>query len=196
MTGLEKIQEKILAQSKINCDAIIAQSNEKAKEILIAARMKADELSHQIITDAEALSEKKKQLAKSGAETITRNRYLEVRNAIINDIISAAYEEIEKLSDEEYFDLIKKLCIKNITPGEYVMQLNMVDLARIPDGFEDSINAEIYETAAVFIKKEAADIENGFILSGNGIEINCTFRAVFDSNMDNLKDMLNNKLFA
>lgn len=196
MTGLEKIQEKILAQSKTSCDAIIAKSNEQAKEILIAARIKSEELSRQIISDAEALSEKKKLLAKSGAETITRNRYLEVRNAIINDIISAAYEEIERLSDEEYFDLLRRLCIKNITPGEYVMHLNMVDLARIPDGFEDSINAEIYETAAVFIKNEAADIENGFILSGNGIEINCTFRAVFDSNMDNLKDMLNNKLFA
>ncbi len=196
MTGLEKIQEKILAQSKTNCDQIIEKANRQAKEILISARLKSEELSKKIISDAEALSEKKKLHAKSSAETITRNRYLEVRNAIINDIISAAYEEIEKLSDEEYFDLLKKLCIKNITPGEYVMHLNSVDLARIPDGFEDSINSEIYKTAAVFIKKEAANIENGFILSGNGIEINCTFRAVFDANMDNLKDTLNNKLFG
>ncbi len=196
MTGLEKIQEKILAQSKTECDRIIAKANEEAKAILINARQKANEMSEEIIRDAEALSEKKNILAKSGAETITRNRYLEVRNAIINDIISAAYEEIEKLSDEEYFDMLRKICIKNITPGEYVMHLNSVDLARLPDGFEDSINSEIYETAAVFIKKEAADIENGFILSGNGIEINCTFRAVFDEHMDNLKHRLNKELFS
>ena len=196
MTGLEKIQEKILAQSKTECDRIIAKANEEAKAILINARQKANEMSEEIIRDAEALSEKKSILAKSGAETITRNRYLEVRNAIINDIISAAYEEIEKLSDDEYFDMLRRLCIKNITPGEYVMHLNSVDLARLPDGFEDSINSEIYETAAVFIKKEAADIENGFILSGNGIEINCTFRAVFDEHMDNLKDRLNKELFS
>ena len=88
MTGLEKIQEKILAQSKTNCDAIIAKANAQAKEILIAARLKAEEVSQQIITDAEELSEKKKHLAKSGAETITRNRYLEVRNAIINNLRS------------------------------------------------------------------------------------------------------------
>ena len=195
MTGLEKIQEKILAQSKINCDNIVAQANAKAKEILIASRLKAEEMSAEIISDAEAAAQNKKLLAKSSAETLTRNRYLEVRNAIINDIISAAYEEIERLSDGEYFDLIKKLCIKYISPGEYVMHLNMVDLARLPENFEDSINSEIYETAAVFIKNEPAEIENGFILSGNGVEINCTFRAVFDSEMDNLKDMLNSKLF-
>ena len=195
MTGLEKIQEKILDQSKADCDVIISKANQKAKEILINARMRAEELSAKIISDAEELSEKKKLLAKSTAESITRNRYLEVRNAIINDIISAAYEELERLSDEEYFEIIKKLCIKNIAPGEYVMHLNSVDLARLPDGFEDSINAEIYETAAVFIKKEAADIENGFILSSDGVEINCTFRAVFDEKMDSLKDVLNKELF-
>lgn len=195
MTGLEKIQEKILAQSKLSCDSIIAKANAEAKEILISARIKAEKLSADIISEAEELSERKKLLAKGSAETITRNRYLEVRNAIINDIISAAYEEIERLSDEEYFDLLKRLCIKNIAPGEYIMHLNMVDLARLPEGFEDSINAEVYETSAVFVKNEPAEIENGFILSGNGVEINCTFRAVFDENMDNLKDMLNKKLF-
>lgn len=196
MTGLEKIQEKILAQSKVNCDQIVAKANEEAKAILISAREKATELSDEIIRNAEALSEKKNILAKSGAESITRNRYLEVRTAIINDIISAAYEEIEKFSDEEYFDILRKLCIKNITPGEYVMHLNSVDLARLPEGFEDSINSEIYKTAAVFIKKEAAEIENGFILTGDGVEINCTFRAVFDEHMDNLKDRLNKELFS
>lgn len=195
MTGLEKIKEKILAQSKADCDLIIAKANEEAKSILINARQKAAELSNEIIHQAELLSEKKNVLAKSGAESITRNRYLEVRNAIINDIISAAYEEIEKMTDEEYFDILRKLCVKSIAPGEYTMHLNSVDLARLPDDFEDSINSQIYETAAVFIKKEAADIENGFILSGNGVEINCTFRAVFDEHMDNLKDRLNRELF-
>ena len=92
--------------------------------------------------------------------------------------------------------MLRKICIKNITPGEYVMHLNSVDLARLPDGFEDSINSEIYKKAAVFIKKEAADIENGFILSSDGVEINCTFRAVFDEHMDILKDRLNKELFS
>ena len=195
MTGLEKIKEKILAQAKTVCDEIITAANEEAKNILINARHKASELNAEIIRNAELAADRKNILAKSGAETLTRNRYLEVRNAIINDIISAAYEEIEHFSDEEYFDILRKLCIKNITPGEYVMHLNSVDLARVPEDFEDSINAVIYEKAAVFIKKEAADIENGFILTADGVEINCTFRALFDENMDNLKDMLNGFLF-
>ena len=196
MTGLEKIQEKILAQAEENCGRIIAAANEEAKSILINARQVAAESAEKIIKDAELISDKKNLLARSGAESITRNRYLEVRNAIINDIISAAYEEIEKFSDEDYFDIMRKLCIKNVSSGEFIMYLNGRDLARLPDGFEDSINSVIYESSAVYVKKEPVEIDNGFILKSDGIEINCTFRAIFDENMDNLKDLLNRELFS
>ena len=76
------------------------------------------------------------------------------------------------------------------------MYLNGRDLARLPDDFEDSINSVIYETSAVYVKKEPVDIDNGFILKSDGVEINCSFRAVFDENMDNLKDLLNRELFS
>lgn len=196
MTGLEKIQEKILAQSSENCNAIISQANQQAKEILINARNNAAIEADKIIKNAEAVSNRKNIIARSGAEAITRNRYLEVRNAIINDIISAAYEELEKISDDEYFEYLKKLCIKNISDGEFVMYLNSHDLERLPDNFEDSINSVVYKTSAVYVKKEPIDIDNGFILKNDRLEINCTFRAVFDENMDSLKDRLNKELFC
>lgn len=196
MTGLEKIQEKILAGSEENCERIIMQANEEAKAILIAARQQAAEKAEAIIKSAEKLAEKKQLLAKSGAESITRNRYLEVRNAIINDIISAAYEEIDNFSDEEYFDIIRKLCIKNVDRGEFIMFFNSRDLQRLPEDFEDSINAVVYKDSTVYVKKEPVEIENGFILKNNGIDINCTFRALFDENMDEIKDILNKKLFS
>lgn len=196
MTGLEKIQAKILAQSDENCEKIIAKANEEAKAILINARQTASEAAQKIIKDAEMNSDKKQLLAKSGAESITRNRYLEVRNAIINDIVSAAYEEIEKLSDDEYFDMLRKICIKNIASGEFIMYLNSRDLNRLPEGFEDSINSVVYKTSAVYVKKESIDIENGFVLKSDVIEINCTFKALFDENMEDIKDRLNKELFG
>ena len=197
MTGLEKIQEKILAQSKLNCENIISAANEEAKNILIEARQKAQQAYNEIISNATELSFKKNNLAKSGAEAISRNRYLEVRNAIINDIISAAYEEIDKMTDDEYFDLLRNLCVKNISPGEYIMFFNSRDLNRLPEDFEDSLNSVIYKTSAVFItKEEPINIPHGFILKGDGVEINCTLRAVFDANMDRLRDSLNAKLFS
>ncbi len=195
MTGLDKISEQILSQSKLNCEKIIKKANDEAKSILIQARTTALKKAEEIVRSAEETAKIKNLIAKGNAESITRNRYLDIRNAILNDVLSAAYEEVEKMDDEKYFDMLKKLCLKNVCTGECKMHLNSFDLSRLPSDFEESINSEIYESGAVCVSKEAVDIENGFILNYGDIEINCTLKAVFDEKMDELKDMLNVALF-
>lgn len=195
MTGLDRIIEKILLQSQENCNAILNEASAEVKKIITEAREKANKESSAIISKATADAKKIESVAKSSAESITRNRYLEIRNAILNDIISAAYLEIEKFSDEDYFAMLKRLCIKNVLEGECEMHLSGYDIGRLPDDFEMSINSEIYEKGAVHISDTPADIENGFVLSYGDIEINCTLKAVFDENMDKLKDMLSTALF-
>lgn len=195
MTGLDRIIEKILLQSQENCNAILNDAAAQVKKIISQARAEANKQSDEIVAKANAEAKKIKAVAKSSAESITRNRYLEIRNAILNDIISAAYLEIEKFSDEEYFDMLRRLCIKNVLEGECEMSLSGYDLGRLPDDFEMSINSEIYEKGAVHISGVPGDIENGFILHYGDIEINCSLKAVFDENMDALKDMLSTALF-
>ena len=104
--------------------------------------------------------------------------------------------QIGTFDDEQYFDLLLRLCIRNAEKGEGVLYLNARDLAYMPQDFEQSINAAIYETGAVQVSREPKDIENGFVLVYGDIEVNCTLRAVFDERMDALKDLLHPLLFA
>lgn len=196
MTGIEKITERILLEAQKSCEQILADGALKVKEILAQAKIDGDSKAKEIVDFAEAQAAKKNAIAKSSAESITRNRYLEIRNAILNDIISAAYETIERLSDEEYFELIKKLCYKHIQNGECVMYMNGTDLFRLPKNFEDEINSEVFEKGAVHVSDSPVDIENGFILVYEGFEVNCTFRAIFDESMENLKFTLSKELFS
>ncbi len=196
MTGLEKIIQKIEEQSRENCEKLFAQTQLNIKKMIAEAREEGNRRANEIVALAQKEADKKNAVSKSTAESITRNRYLEIRNAILNDIISAAYLEIENFSDDEYFDMIFSLCRKNIQPGECTMLMNGYDLSRLPVDFETRINSEVFETAAVVISKKAVDIENGFILDYGNVRVNCTFRAVFDENMDRLKDMLSKELFA
>lgn len=195
MTGLDRITQMINEEAAIEGQKIIKEASAEVKKIIAESRVKAAKLSKEIVDKARKEADLITATAKGNAEAITRNRYLEIRNAILNDVISAAYLEIEKLSDEEYFDLIRKLCVKYIQPGECTMFMNGYDLGRLPQDFELEINSEVFEKSAVYISKQAVDIENGFILSYGQIEINCTFKAVFDENMDNLKDMLSPFMF-
>ena len=195
MTGLDKILSKIEQESAQKAEATLADANQKAKQILVEAQQAADEKAAVLIEKAQQEAQRKVTAARASAETLTRTNYLTVRNAVVNDVISAAYEAIESMSDEDYFDLLFSLCVKNVEKSECKLYLNRRDLARCPADFEDRINQTVYETGAVQVAKEPKDIENGFVLVYGDMEVNCTLRAVFDEKMDALKDQLNPLLF-
>ena len=195
MTGLDKILSKIEQESAQKAEATLADANQKAKQILAEAQQAADEKAAVLIEKAQQEAQRKVTAARASAETLTRTNYLTVRNAVVNDVISAAYEAIESMSDEDYFDLLFSLCVKNVEKSECKLYLNRRDLARCPADFEDRINQAVYETGAVQVAKEPKDIENGFVLVYGDMEVNCTLRAVFDEKMDALKDQLNPLLF-
>ena len=196
MTGIEKIVEKIREESLRKCEATIAEAKENGAEIIFEEKQKAQKEAEKIIADGKKLAEKKVSAARSSAETISKTRYLEVKNAIVNDIIAAAFEKIEAMSDEEYFALLLSLCEKNVESGEGTMFLSARDLERVPKDFEESINSLVYEKGAVRLSKTPKEIENGFVLVYGNIEVNCTLRAVFDEKLDTLRDALCKELFT
>ena len=145
MTGLERIVEKISAENKQVSDEIIANATEQANQLLARARQKANEKAQSVTDDARKQADRMIGIAKSQAESITRTRYLQVRGAVVNDVLSAAYEQIESFSDKDYFDLLLRLCVRNAEKGEGVLFLNARDLARMPQTFEEQINTAIFE---------------------------------------------------
>mgnify|MGYP000596436222 CR=1 FL=1 len=55
----------------------------------------------------------------------------------------------------------------------------------------------VFEHAAeLVIDKEPANIKDGFVLVYGEIEENCTLKALFDSNIDRIKDIANKQLFG
>lgn len=190
MTGIEKIVEKINEEATYYYNQIVQDGKVQASELINKARQKANDDAEKIIADAEKAAELKITIAKSYAESITRSKYLEVKNAILNDVIAAAYERIQNLSDSEYFDLLFDICLKNIQKGDCEMHLCQKDIDRLPKDFEDKINMQVYENSAVYISKEAIKIESGFVLVYETFEIDCTFKSIFDQSIDELTDVL------
>ena len=196
MTGLQKIITKIEDESTLNCSSIIEEADKKASALIAQARIEANKLAEETLLKARSEADRIIAVAKSSAETVSRNKYLEVKNAVINDIISASYEKILKLSDEKYFDVLFSLCVKYAETGECVLYLNSKDIARLPADFENRINSTVYERGAVQVSKTPKNIENGFVLDYGAFTVDCTLKTVFDENKEMLKDILSKVLFA
>lgn len=196
LTGLERIIEKIAAESREKCNSIISDAKAKADSILAEARAESTREADAAVDLGKAEAKKIELSAKSKAESITKTRYLQVKNAVVNDVIAAAYERIEAMDEESYFDFLLRLCEKNVVEGEGVMYLSKRDLERLPAEFEAKVNSLIFEKGALMISKTPGNFENGFVLVYGDIEVNCTLRAVFDEKHDLLKDVLGRALFT
>lgn len=196
MTGLQKIIKKIEEESAEKCNSIIKAADMRASQLISEARNDANKTAQEIIINAQSEADRIISVAKSSAETVSSKKYLEIKNAVINDIISASYEKILTFSTEEYFDVLYSICVKYVETGECIMYLNSTDLQRLPDDFENRINSTVYEKAAVQVSKKSIDIENGFILDYGTFTVDCTLKTVFDENKEILKDMLRKELFS
>ena len=92
--------------------------------------------------------------------------------------------------------MIAKLLEKNTAEGEGVLSFSAKDLKRLPSDFASLASKIAAENnGKITIAEEAADIEDGFILSYGGIEENCTLKALFADKEDELRDCVHSVLW-
>ena len=122
---------------------------------------------------------------------------MQAKQEVIAQVLDKAYEALNGKSDEEYFDLIRKMLDKFVLDSEGDIYFSEADLKRMPSGFEKEIEAVAEKKGGkLTLSKTSKEIENGFILVYGGIEENCTFRSLFNTQRDVLQDKIHQELFA
>ena len=163
------------------------------EDIKKATKAEIEVLEKKALADRKLYEEK----TVSGMEFLERNSILRAKQQVIEQAIDKARESIAGLNDEEYFNVLEKLLRKNVQQGKGKICFSKKDLDRIPNGFEDRVKEIVAENQGeLVIDKEPANIKDGFVLVYGEIEENCTLKALFDSNIDRIKDIANKQLFG
>lgn len=197
MSGLDNIVEEIRNQSKQEADEILKEADVFCKDYM--NKIKKDVEVEVVSIEKKALADRKlyEEKTVSGMEFLERNSILRAKQQVIEQAIDKARESIAGLNDEEYFNVLEKLLRKNVQQGNGKICFSKKDLDRIPNGFEDRVKEIVAENQGeLVIDKEPANIKDGFVLVYGEIEENCTLKALFDSNIDRIKDIANKQLFG
>ena len=197
MSGLDNIVEEIRNQSKQEADEILKEADVFCKDYM--NKIKKDVEVEVVSIEKKALADRKlyEEKTVSGMEFLERNSILRAKQQVIEQAIDKARESIAGLNDEEYFNVLEKLLRKNVQQGKGKSCFSKKDLDRIPNGFEDRVKEIVAENQGeLVIDKEPANIKDGFVLVYGEIEENCTLKALFDSNIDRIKDIANKQLFG
>lgn len=194
MTGLDKIISQIKLESDQAVSAKLFEANKKAEAIIEEAKAQINEECVDIESAGRQKAEDSLSRALSAAALYKKKTLLAEKQRIISETFDKAEERLNNLGDAEYFEIIKKIAVKNALPKEGILLLSAKDIKRLPEGFEAKLNSMLKD-GSLKVSGEPANIGNGFVLSYGGIEENCTFRALIDSERETLADKVQELLF-
>lgn len=194
MSGLDRIIEKINADSLASCREIADQAQKRAQDIVSDADERAEQVYAEIIADAEKKAQSIMTMSEANVSGIARRAELSAKVEAVDAAIEAAYGAMCDMGADEYFAALEKLAVRNAGKGEGELRLSKRDLDRVPSGFADRINAALTD-GSVKLSGQSADIDNGFILVYGDIEINCTFRALINEQKDIVREKVCGVIF-
>lgn len=194
MSGLDKIISDITEQSKLRSDELLRTSREEAERLLSESHQKALAEKEQ---RQKKLDEKLSVLennSRASARLASSKIILTAKHEAAAEMLCKAIAIIDGLSKKEYFEIIKKLILKNARKGEDgIIRFSKTDSKRLPQNFLESIEKNL--DGAKLTLGKPADINDGFILSYGLVDVNCTFEAVTSDKSDEINDGLNKILF-
>ena len=194
MTGLDKIINQIKLEADQAVSAKIFEANKKAEAIIDEAKAQINEECVDIESTGRQKAEDTLSRALSAAALYKKKTLLAEKQRIISETFDEAEKRLNNLGDAEYFEFIKKIAVKNALPKEGILLLSTKDIQRLPEGFEAELNSMLKD-GSLKVSGEPANIGYGFVLSYGGIEENCTFRALIDSERETLADKVQELLF-
>ena len=194
MTGLQTILDAITGEAQDRADQLVGQARDKAAALLEQAKTDAKAAGQAVQDQRQAEADGIRERAQSSADLATRNAMLAFKQELLRETIDQARQELENAPAEEYFPALVELAGKYARPGRAELRMNQRDLDRLPADFEKQVQAAAPQ-AQITLSREPAAIDSGFVLVYDGIDINCSYEALFADAESQLRDSLSRLLF-
>ena len=189
MTGLEEMKAAIEEESRLECAEIGRRAQEQAATIREEAQAAAAARYRECAGEL--------QRAKTEGEMEVKRLLLRTKTELIDETIAMALRRLRELPDGDYFNVLQTLALSYARKGEGELLLSQRDLQRLPADFADTLNGMLKNQGAqVHIGAQYAKIADGFLLAYGDIEVNCSFEALLEASLEQVKDALSRELFA
>ena len=161
MTGLEKMKSQILEEAKAAAGEILADAEKQANAVKEKGKEEAEAACREISQKSEEEVKAVEERAVSSCDLQRRKALLTAKQEIIKEVLDSAYQTLLNADDETYFALLRKMLHKFVLAQEGEICFSDTDLKRLPQGFEEEIQAIAREKGGHFQRKAeryAADL--------------------------------------
>ncbi|MGG7162116.1 V-type ATP synthase subunit E [Clostridium ihumii] len=194
MSNLDNLTSKIIEDARNKSEDILNEAKLQETEIINKKKNEAEKLSESILEKAKIEGKSLFDRGISKAELQVRNEKLIAKQTVINRAFDEAINKLNDMKKDEFLAYVKNQIKSLPLNGEQDLIVNAKDKEKITEEFISELNSEI-KNATISLSNEDRDINGGFILSKNGIEINCSFEDVINSLRYELENEVANTLF-
>ena len=197
MAGIDRITDQIREEAENTGKQIVEEAGMQEETLKRENR----ETIQKELEKARRTGEKRagKLLEKSRSAAVREQNFglLAEKQKLIRQTLDQAMERLENLEEETYFGLILQMVPKWAEERKGLIRFSPRDKKRLPGNFQKELDRVCREEKReVKIHEKTQEIAGGFILVYGGVEVNCSFEALFQAEEGALQDLLKDCLFS
>ena len=176
MNGIEKILQRLDAETQTEVDAILAEAGRQAAEAEAKAKEEAERLSAELDSRGDKDAAEREERLVSVAQMEARQKVLAAKQEMMEEAFSGALDKLCKAPDAEYAALCAALLVKAAPDGkgEAVFAEDRQEAGRLA---VEQAN-KLLGGGALKLSAEKRPVKGGFILLSGSVEVNCSFETL------------------
>lgn len=199
MEGVQRIRQRILEDAREQANSIIAECQKQADEIIAQARKDAEKLKQSLIQKYTEQGEEVKKRTKSMAELEMRKEILAVKQKMVDAAFAQALGRMKGLQGQEYEKMLEGMLIRASQVGDEEIVLSPEDRKKFTPELLERVNKALKaagKKGQLKLSSETRSMQGGFVLKGDGMEINNSFEAILRMARDEIEPQIVELLFG
>ena len=181
MNGIEKITERIAADTRQEMDKILTDARTEAANIAAGYDAKAQADYHEALAKGNSDADYRIERMSGVAQLEARKLKLSAKQEMLDKAFAAAQEKLMGMPEDQYADLLTKLAVNGVSTGKEALVFSVKDRPRYGKRVVIAANEKLEamgRTAELTLSEESREFEGGLYIQNGNIENNCTFPTI------------------
>ncbi len=181
MNGIEKLTERIAADTDRERQSILAGGKAQAAEIRASYEALAEsEYAESVAKGKQDAAERIERMG-NVAQLEARKLRLSAKQEMLEKAFDLALKKLLNMPEAEYVDLLSKLAVEGSVTGREALILSVADRPRFGKKVVISANEKLEKagkTAELTLAEESREFTGGLYIQDGKVETNCTFPTI------------------
>jgi len=196
MDGLERLIQRIEAESEDQAAKTLEAAQREASSILDSAKQEAEEIKKQLMNQLEAEVKSLRERKVSRAALTARDEVLKAKREALESVYARALQLLEAMGGETLFEFLLSRLQSAVKGGKVVLAMNDQTAGQLPVQYLERL-IEVFgrEDVKIEIEEERRLIPCGFQLIQGGVVYDFTFPALVSEVRETMEPQLAEQLF-